>query len=240
MSTAKKTPAALFDFDGTITRADTMAPFLTFLFRHRPESRMEIPRLAALAPLYASRLLSKDQMKAQVLRCFSRIPTEEQEQVLDDFHEKELRPRYLKGALERIDWHKKQGHKLLLVSASVELYLQKVAEALGFDLLIATRTSLKTGPSLGGNGALDSLARNFLSKDTPKLLAANCYGHEKVNRLQAWRDFNQTDWPASWAYSDHISDLPMLMLCGHPVATTPHRKLKQHALRQGWRMMNWR
>ena len=83
---------------------------------------------------------------------------------------RQLRPQ----ALARLEWHRQQGHRLLIVSASPRCLLQPIAERLNVEL-IATETS---DPR---NGA-------------PILLSsANCKGPEKIQRLQAWLDQHLLD-----------------------------------------------
>jgi len=69
-----------------------------------------------------------------------------------------------------------------------------------FDVLVATRTDGKAPPAVAG---------------------ANCWGNEKVRRLRQETFFSEVDWSESFAYSDHVSDAPLLELCGHPLAVNP-------------------
>jgi len=218
MSASKK-PAALFDFDGTITRRDTMVPFLLHLLKRYPRGLLDVPWLTALLGPYALGLVTKERMKTEALRIFARVPEADRPAVVQRFHDAELSPMYLPGALERIARHRRQGHMLVLVSASLDLYLAAAARHLGFDACICTR--IEAGSH-------------------PRVVGANCWGREKVNRLMDQEWFDRIDWPESWAYSDHYSDLPMLMLCGYPVAATPKKTLRRHALREGWPIIDWR
>ena len=215
---ASKRIAALFDFDGTITRSDSMGPFLLFLLRHYPQSALSLPRLSLFAGPYALGLVSKEQMKSQALYLFQRVPADKREACLRAFHDHTLLKHYLDQAIERIRYHQEQGHLLLLSSASLELYMQPVADHLGFDHLLATRSVIDP---------------------RPQVIGPNHYGPEKVNRLMRQDWFHDVDWAHSWAYSDHYSDLPILMLCGNPVATNPRPALKKHAATHGWQVMNW-
>ncbi len=212
-----KRPAALFDFDGTITRSDSMLPFLGFVLRRHPRSAFYLPQIAILLGPYALGAVSKKQMKTAALRMLSVIEPKERQGLIEDFATSSLEGLYFQGALDRIRWHKEQGHLLVMISASIELYLQSAARHLGFDELIGTKV------------------------DTQSLMVvgANCFGKEKVNRLVQKPWFEDVDWANSWAYSDHIADLPILTLCGNPVATTPKKALRRHARQQGWPIMDW-
>jgi HAD superfamily hydrolase (TIGR01490 family) len=211
-------PAALFDFDGTLTRRDTMAQFLLHVLRLHPPSVLELPQLTLLIGPFVLGWVSKERIKTAGLRLLKRVPAAKREGLVRSFHQEHILPRYLPAGLERVRWHREQGHTLVLVSASLDSYLGEVVRHLGFDLLVATRT------------ALDPI---------PAVLGPNCYGPEKVERLRALPLWETTDWKASWAYSDHLSDLPMLRLCGHPVATTPKPDLRRVAEREGWEIADW-
>src|SRR5437016_5665528 len=70
----------------------------------------------------------------------------------------------------RVDWHRAEGHELVLVSASPELYVAPIGRRLGFDEVLATRLEVDAAGLLTG-----------------RLVGANCRGPEKVARLRAWR-----------------------------------------------------
>jgi HAD superfamily hydrolase (TIGR01490 family) len=137
---------------------------------------------------------------------------------LEEFCHRCLAPRLLPAGLRRIAWHRDQGHRLILVSASVDLYLQPVATRLGFDHLVCTRATLVPSPHLVG---------------------PNCRGDEKVRRLLQEPYAQDLAWEESWAYGDSVSDLPLLERCGHPVAVHARGPLRRRARRAGWAICDW-
>ena len=92
----------------------------------------------------------------------------------------------------RVDWHRAEGHELVLVSASPELYVTPIGRRLGFDAVLATRLEV------GDDGLL-----------TGALVGANCRGPEKVERLRAWREDGLD---LAYAYGDSAGDREMLAL----------------------------
>lgn len=210
--------AALFDFDGTLTRRDTMLPFLLFVLRKNPRSLVDLPRLGFLAAPYALGWLSKESIKGVALRLWRRVPASRRQEILGEFYDDAIRPRLLSGGVTRLEWHRAQGHRTVMVSASVDSYLSLVAKRLGFEHLLCTRTELEP---------------------TPRVSGPNCYGEEKVRRLRAEPWFGEVDWAASYAYSDHISDLPMLRLCGRPVAANPKPDLRRLARAENFEIVDW-
>ncbi len=91
---------------------------------------------------------------------------------------------------DRVTWHRRAGHKLVVVSASPELYVAPLGQRLGFDAVLGTR--LEVGP----DGRL-----------TGRIEGCNCRGQEKVERLRAWMGPE----PAFlYAYGDSAGDRELL------------------------------
>jgi phosphatidylglycerophosphatase C len=109
----------------------------------------------------------------------------------------------------RLEWHRQQGHTVVLVSASYELYLDVLGRTLGVDAVLATR--------LASDG----------STFTGALVGENCRGPEKLRRLDEWlatRDGidGGRRGVVLWAYGDSVGDRELLAAADHPVwATTP-------------------
>jgi len=98
-----------------------------------------------------------------------------------------LRPK----AMEKIAWHKEQGHKVVVVSTSIKSWLKPWCDKNDLDM-IATKIEIKDGIVTG----------KFLSK--------NCYGIEKANRVKA--AYNLSDYDYIYAYGDTRGDKELLVL----------------------------
>ncbi len=186
-SSAPSTPVvAAFDFDGTLSTRDNLVPFLN-----------RVAGLAAVAQALAAsgvRTLRssrsewrRDTVKAEVIRRLFAGADAERIATLGrafafDIVRRHLRP----DAVDRVDWHRTQGHRLVVVSASLGVYVRPVASRLRFDAVLATE--LEVGPE----GRL-----------TGELLGANVRGAEKARRLDAWLAGEPT---FVWAYGDSAGD----------------------------------
>ena len=99
--------------------------------------------------------------------------------------------------MARLAEHKQAGHCCVMVSASPDIYLKRVAQQLGFDALLCTEMAVMDGRLTG-------------DMKTP-----NCHGKQKVLRLKAWmaEQFG-TDSGAEvvYAYGDTSGDKPMLRM----------------------------
>jgi phosphatidylglycerophosphatase C len=185
---------ALFDFDGTLTRHDTVLPFLYQLC-----GPTAFPRLTAVATSALVRDRERrDAAKAAIIRSAlaGRTYAEVQEAGRAYAHEVVDSALRTEGRA-RLEWHRAHGHRLVIVSASLEPYLTFVADRLGVDVCLCTRLEVDDAGVL--TGAIDG---------------ANCRGDEKAQRVRA---VIEPDDYEVWAYGDTHGDRALLALADHPV-----------------------
>lgn len=184
-------PLAVFDLDGTLLRGDSFLPFLVSYARRR---RRFFPLL--LLPLfvagYACRLLSARVAKEQLLIAFFRgrdveCVGEHAKWFTDAWVKKRLRGELL----DRLRGHQEAGHRVILLSASPDLYVSTIGEALGVREVLATPVAVAAGRFDG------------------RISGDNLKGPAKVEALK--RHLGRAEPPpASVAYGDSSSDLPLL------------------------------
>lgn len=186
-------PLAAFDLDGTLTQRDTLLPFLRRTVGRGPTYRALLASALPLARAAALGGAHRDVAKAAVLRgVLAGAPLDGLTEAAEAFADHVVTSRLRPDVRERVDWHRQQGHELVLVSASPELYVTPIGRRLGFDAVLATR--LEIGP----DGRL-----------TGRLQGPNCRGPEKVMRLREWRAEGLA---LAWAYGDSRGDREMLDL----------------------------
>lgn len=179
----------LFDFDGTITKKDSFLKFIRFevgfirfLFG-----------LIVLSPIliaYFFKLIPNFKAKSIVFSFFFKGYNERKfRKTATDFSLLHIDNLVRKNVFDRIVWHKDQGHRIVIVSASIDYWLKPWCDLYGFDLL-ASKIEVN-------NGIL-----------TGKLNGKNCYGIEKVFRIKESYDLNKFDY--IYAYGDSKGDMPML------------------------------
>lgn len=187
----KKPVIAAFDFDGTITRRDTLLPFLFHSFGATRFISSLIRSGPALAG-YAVRLIANNIAKERMLTHFLKGMAVQELETLGRSFASEVIPRMLrKSAMDRLRWHQQQGHRCVIVSASLDVYLKPWAAIHGIDNVLCTSLSVKDGNTLTG-----------------KLATANCYGAEKRRRLEEWLG-DRADY-CIYAYGDSRGDRELL------------------------------
>jgi HAD superfamily hydrolase (TIGR01490 family) len=180
---------ALFDFDGTITRGDTWTPFLRY-----SATRTRIATATVLlSPLivgYKAGWISARRSRPLVARvAFAGKPADAVRNV-GRTYAREVLPRVVRQqALERIDWHKSQGDQVVVVSASLDVYLKPWCEAHGVDV-ICTELEQRGGRLTGGYGRHE------------------CSAADKVIRIRERYDL--AHYRVIYAYGDTDEDREML------------------------------
>ena len=158
---------AVFDFDGTLTRRDSLLPFLWQVVGHAEFVWNALVFLPTLLR-YALGSLENGPAKERVLGQFlAGKPTGEIRAVAESFAAERIPSLIDPEAMRRLRWHQKQGHTTVLVTASPELYARLWAEAEGFDKALGTRLETKDGVFTG------------------QFATPNCHGPEKTRRLEA-------------------------------------------------------
>lgn len=198
---------ACFDFDGTMIRGDSITAYLSLARKRGCISPLAMAGVGLHTGAYFLGLENGDRVKTHALRFLSRLTEKEKRALDEDFASRELIPRIYPEALSQWKRHQADGCVMLLVSASTDNYMRCIADYLGADGLLCTH--VKADGTVQGN----------------------CKGEEKPRRIDAWLKERgiRPDWPASFAYGDSGSDLPMLRLAGHPVQVNPKKKLRRAA-----------
>lgn len=190
---------AVFDFDGTITTKDTLFHFIRF-YHGSLKFWIGISILSPMLILFKCKLLSNEKAK-QVMFSFFFANTD-----FDAFQSKckryanEVNKILNAEAKDKIVWHQKQGHEVLIVSASIENWIKPWAESMGINTVVGTRIEIEQ------------------NKLTGKFSTANCNGIEKTKRLLAL--YPNREGYKLYAYGDSKGDKEMLALADYPFFKT--------------------
>ena len=182
-------PIAVFDFDGTLVRRDTLIPFLAIVAGPWRVARA----LGAQSTTYRR---NPDAAKADALRRLLTGFTDTELSEMGSDYAVGLHHLLRPDMTERVRWHRREGHRLVIVSASLGYYLRPFAHTLGFDHVIAVEMDIDPSGTLSG-----------------ELDGPNVRGPEKARRLTDWLDGRP---PAEmWAYGDSSGDDELLAMADH-------------------------
>ncbi|MEQ1568685.1 MAG: HAD-IB family hydrolase [Myxococcota bacterium] len=180
---------ALFDFDGTVTTHDTLFAWV----RHCRGPVWMALGLAWLSPLLVANrvgLVGGERAKTTLLRLFfGGVPRERLAAWASSFVDvldRGVRP----AALAKLAWHRAEGHEVVVVSASLDLWLRPWAERHGLGLLCTEA--------------------RFVDERFDGLATPNCNGPEKERRIR--EALRLDEYVFVYAYGDSEGDVEMLAL----------------------------
>jgi HAD superfamily hydrolase (TIGR01490 family) len=130
--------------------------------------------------------------------------------------EEVIAPLAYQEALDLISFHRRAGRDVWIISSSGEEIVEPFAEFLGVRDVIATRSG--TDDSGCYDGTLEFYA----------------YAGAKATAIRQTAEARGYDLTRCYAYSDSITDLPMLSAVGHPTAVNPDRELRAAAIAMDW------
>ncbi len=193
MTNVDKPIVAAFDFDGTLTRRETL---LAFLLHTLGTARVAYHALILSPTLlgYALKLIPNDIAKQRVFaQCLGGMCMDELAKHGEQFAQQVLPGLMKQEAMQRLAWHQQQGHRCVVISASMTLYVSPWASKAGFDDVLATNLETRADGTTTG-----------------KLAGENCYGIEKVRRLEAL--LGKREGYTLYAYGDSRGDRELLAL----------------------------
>jgi HAD superfamily hydrolase (TIGR01490 family) len=216
--------AAFFDLDKTLMAGSSGMQFARVAARHGLVGRRQLASWAVEHLRYRLRGTT-DERTAEVLRVaretIADIPARELERMNPEVMAAIL-PRVYPQMLDEVYSHQDAGRLTFIVSAAGSGVVESLAAVLGMDGGIGTRYEV------GEDGALSG-----------RFEGPFVYGTGKVDAIEVVAAADGIDLAASYAYSDSLSDLPMLRAVGHPVVVNPDPPLAEIAREEGWQTMRF-
>jgi HAD superfamily hydrolase (TIGR01490 family) len=210
--------AAFFDLDKTVLSRSSTLAFARSFYRYGL-----ISRTAAIRGAIAQAVFSRsgaghqrmERIRGQVSQLCRGWPAESVREIVQRDLDTIIVPHLYAEARALVSRHRAAGREIVVVSASGHEVVDPIAAVLGADTVIATQMVIANGLYTGD-------------------VAFYAYGEGKASRMRelaAERGYRLAD---CYAYSDSITDLPMLEAVGYPTAVNPDRALRRVAAERAW------
>jgi HAD superfamily hydrolase (TIGR01490 family) len=217
--------AAFYDLDGTLVKTNLVHAY-AYNARNQQGVWKSLTRFLSTAvsiPIFAaadmySRRLFNDMF-------FLRYRGESQDRLrylAEELFEAVIKPSIFPGAYELVDKSKRLGLRQVLVTGALDLTVLPLARHLGFDDWVTNRLEFVDGKATG--------------RLEPPIMAAAT----KASWMRTYAEREGLSLSDCYAYSDSMSDLPMLSVVGHPTATNPDFRLRNTALQHDWPILDLR
>jgi HAD superfamily hydrolase (TIGR01490 family) len=206
---------AFFDMDYTTLDDSSGLLYVKYLRRQKRIGRRVLLRIAWWTLLYK---VSAIDVNSAVPKMLSYAEHQSAARLMAESYawfDETLRAHIAPRAVDKIDFHRQQGHRVVLISASTQFAVQPVAEYLRLDFL-CTRLIDRA----------DEL--------TGQVVDPPCYGAGKVVWARRYADEQGARLSDAYLYTDSHSDRPLLDAVGHPIAVNPDARLKRLARQRGW------
>ena len=215
--------AAFYDLEGTLVSTNLVHTLgfyaknqqgLFRTFRKSASTLLSIP-IFAITDQYSRKVFND--------LFFKRYKGESEDRLrffAEELFEDVLKPAIFPGAFELIEKSRSLGLRQIVVTGALDLSVTPLMKHLGIDEYVANRLEFVNGVATG--------------RLLPPVLAAAT----KASWIRTFAEREGLSLSDSYAYTDSMSDLPMLSVVGHPTAVNPDMRLKQTALHHDWPILN--
>ncbi len=212
----------MFDLDGTLLDGDSHVALLRSLLADRAVPVRVRAEIIGGAAAWAVGLLDNTWTKAVAARALAGRTEAELLAGIGAFCKTSVLPKLRAAMVAEVGAARRAGRTTVLLSASLQPVVDVVAEAVGADLAVGARLDL-------GGGVVSGR----LEGEVP-------WGEAKARALVRIASERGADLATSSGWGDSDADRHFLALVGEPRAVTPDRRLRAHAIRRGWPIVNGR
>lgn len=217
--------AAFFDVDGTLVSTNVVHAYAYYVFNRGTlfGTAGRVLSGLALAPLWKlTDAWNRKLFNELFYRSYSGLSEDRLIELADDLCEEVLKPAVFPGALDIIAEARRAGCKIVLCTGAIDITMRPLARYLGADDMIANQLQFVEGFATG------------------KVIPPIVEGAHKASRIRDYCVANGIRLDLSHAYSDSLSDYPMLAVVGRPTAVNADRQLRSHARAYEWPILDLR
>jgi HAD superfamily hydrolase (TIGR01490 family) len=222
MKRSEKT-AAFYDLEGTLVRTNLVHTLAFYAKRQQglwQTAKASVGTLAKLPFFGITDLYSRNVFNEVFFRSYEGYSQDRLRHFSDELFEEVLKPAVYDGTQELINAGKKIGQRQVVLTGALDFTIERLMDFLGIDDYKANRLEFVNGYATG--------------RVLPPVMASAT----KAKWIREYAEREGVNLSESYAYSDSISDLPMLSIVGHPVAVNPDFRLKQTALQHDWAVLD--
>lgn len=206
-----------FDLDDTIIRGQSQKFLIDYAFKKKKISFSIYIYILIWFFLYKLGLL-KDVVKIRekAFRFFNGWSEQDLEKLLIDFFNSKIKKRIYKNFFNVLNYHRKNGAVIILLSASIYPLVKIIADSLKIDFCIATKLEKNNGLYTG------------------KIDGDIIYGIKKRDAVIDFLKENNVSLRGSYAYGDHTSDLYLLSIVENPFIVNPNKYMENIVNKKNW------
>jgi HAD-superfamily subfamily IB hydrolase, TIGR01490 len=215
--------AAFYDLEGTLVRTNLVHTLAFYAKRQQglwQTAKTSVGTLVKLPFFGVTDLYSRNVFNEVFFRSYEGFSQDRLRFFSDELFEEVLKPAVYDGTIELISAGKKIGQRQVVLTGALDFTIERLMNYLGIDEFVANRMEFVNGYATG--------------RVLPPVMASAT----KAKWIREYAEREDINLSESYAYSDSISDLPMLSIVGHPVAVNPDFRLKQTARQHDWAILD--
>jgi HAD superfamily hydrolase (TIGR01490 family) len=219
----KQLPAAFYDLEGTLVSTNLVHTLAFYAKRQQglwQTAKASVGTLAKLPFFGVTDLYSRNVFNEVFFRSYEGFSHDRLRFFSEELFEEVLKPAIFEGTKDLIAAGKKIGQRQVVLTGALDFTIDRLMDYLGIDDYVANRMEFVNGYATG--------------RVLPPVMASAT----KAKWIREYAERENINLSESYAYSDSISDLPMLSIVGHPVAINPDFRLKQTALQHDWPVLS--
>lgn len=216
--------AAFFDLDKTILAKSSSLAFAKPFYEGGLIERSDVVKSAYAQFVYLISGATHDQMdrmRAYLSALSSGWEVDKVRRIVAETLDSIVDPIVYEEAVSLIRKHQELGRDVIVISSSGNEVVEPIGERLGVDIAIGTQMVIEEGRYTGE-------------------ILFYAYGDGKADAMAELARERGYDLAQSYAYTDSLTDLPMLEVVGHPYATNPEAELRKVAVERGWPIIEFR
>ncbi len=215
--------ASFYDLEGTLVSTNLVHTLGFYAKRQQglfSTVKKSVSTLAKLPLFGAADLYSRNVFNELFFQSYKGESEDRLRYFSEELFEEVLKPAIFPGTQDLIEASKKLGLKQVVITGALDFTIERLVNYLGIDEYAANRLEFVNGYATG------------------RLLPPVMASATKAKWIREFAERENLSLSDSYAYSDSISDLPMLSIVGHPAAVNPDFRLRQTALQHDWAILN--